>query len=73
MKYTKQLQALVKISEKVTLLIVGSTALAVSVIDPRFETLKLAVQASGAICLLFALVPMVWAYAKANWPTDKKK
>jgi hypothetical protein len=71
-KYPK-IQATIKIAEKVTLLAVGAAALIVSVVDPKFATLKIAVQASGALCLLLSLSPMIWAYCKNNWPVDKKK
>lgn len=71
-KYPK-IQASIKIAEKVTLLVVGAAALIVSVVDPKFATLRIAVQASGALCLLLSLFPMILAYCKNNWPVDKKK
>lgn len=71
--FKKQLQALVKIGEKMLLLIVGATALALSVLDARFETLRLAVQVTGLLCLVLGLAPMVWAYVKANLPKVEKK
>lgn len=66
--FKKQAKALVTIGEKVLLLVAGAAALALSVLDPRFETLKLAVQLVGALCVIFGLAPMVWAYIKATLP-----
>lgn len=68
----QQLNALVKIGEKLALLLMGTAALTLSLIDSRFETLRLYIQVIGIVCLLFALIPMAWAYIQANWPTDKK-
>lgn len=70
----QQLVAVKSISEKVLLLLVGAAALAASVLDPRFETLKLGLQVLGAVCFLLGISPMVWQYVKAQWPkADTKK
>lgn len=71
--FKKQLQALVKIGEKILLLLVGAAALTLSILDPRFETLRSAIQVTGALCLILGLSPMVTAYVKANLPKVEKK
>lgn len=64
----EQFLAVVKIGEKIAMLAMGATAVSVSVLDPRFQTLKTGLLAVGIICLFLALVPMIWAYIKNNWP-----
>lgn len=70
--FKKQMLAVVKIGEKILLVGVGAMALALSVTDPRFDTLRLGIQISGGVSLAFGLAPMVWEYIKANYPTKKK-
>lgn len=64
----QQLVAVKSISEKILLLSVGVAALAFSILDPRFETLRLGLQGCGLICFLLGISPMVWQYVKATWP-----
>lgn len=71
--FKKQLQAIVKIGEKILLLGVGAALVALSILDSRFETLKLGVQIAGVLCLVLGLSPMIWAYVKANMPKREKK
>lgn len=66
-KFKKQIKALVTIGEKVLLLGAGALALALSILDPRFETLKLAMQLIGTLCVIVGFAPMAWAYIKAIW------
>lgn len=61
-----------KILEKIALLLVGGAALTVSILDPRFETLRSGIQICGGFCVLLGLVPMVWEYIKATLPTKSK-
>lgn len=68
-KYKKQGLAVVNIGEKVFLLGIGVLALILSQIDPRFETMSLEVLIGGAVCLLFSLPPIIWAYIKTTYPT----
>lgn len=70
-KFKPVAQATLKIGEKFLLVIVGTGALGLSVIDARFENIKLMVQVMGAVCFAFGFVPMFWSFVKASWPKGK--